>query len=650
MAGLATRALENFKQDNEGKLHPHHVPTLTDDESILQGGRSDVSWEQCRLIINENTDLREIAVAACNDEGIFDEDHDGNPSFWLNQTVASALYTVHKFFEDLTKSPTSDQLASNASSLYSAPFMYRTECPLDNEEFSAMNGMMLSDREMHYLHGGIRDEEIEDELVFAACSSRELVDLSGGTKIPTYNECDIIDEDPSLDNEKTLIPLFLESDSYYKEQLGRYVRRQEFFIGNHYNFLDHRLSDEQHALTKKINMGKNQVFVMTTTLSTYRLLLAKLKGIQQHNENIKDNEGIRSLINDIIVFVNKAIPVLFCHCKGVYNLTKELENLFIKQWEEKDDSYIDDPLPILRMNPPTWEGEAEFLRLFGEGADNQLLGQAKRGKKTGSGMCYMLWEGVRHDDFFAFSRKINEANQPGTANATSAKSTEENSQVDGSNDKTPYVAVPRKDKFAKASEGNGKQGPSKTNELTQAKKGDSGVTGEGNNSTSTKSKKTTSTEEVEHQAPSAKKKRKKTDASGEMPKTKKTKRDTDTKNSSDSATDLDRVKVTSSIVNMLIDHGITSQSLTTVKKKFKPLNRLFPKKHIENLRKKEPHVASMIDSIDNNMLVVTNIVSTKEMKDLARNFVEAELDNISRSFAAKKKEIGKKKNYVPGKP
>ena len=660
MAGLASAALDEVKKDNEGKLHPHDIPPLSDVESILRGGRSDVSWEQCRSILNENTELRAISLALCDDdEGIFDADHDDNSYFWLNKAVAHVLYTIHKFQEENTKSPTFAQASSNASDLYSAPEMYRTECRFDNDEFSVLIGMMISDEEMNYLHGGKREED-EDDFNFTACPSRKLVDLSGGRKIPTYEECVIIDEsdpDSSLDHQKTLIPLFIENDSYYKDHQGHFSRRLEFFIGNFYNFLDKRLTDDQHKTTKKINMGKNQVFVLMTTLSTYRLFLAKIKGIYQHTDNSKENEGIPTLIMDIIGLVNKVISVLFRRCKEVYDLTKKLENSFIKEWEDKEDSNIHDPLPMLTINPPNWKGEEVFLRLFGKGVAHRLLGDPKRGPKTGRVMCHMLWDGVRHEDLFGFPRKSSQANQSGTANATSDKATEGNSQGDESNDKPPYVPVPRKVKCASASEGNKQQAPSKTNELTQEKKSNSGPTDEGKNSTSTKDKTTMSTEEDKHHAPSSTKqtvqKKRKADDSEKKPKAKKTKKvdtATTTKNSSASATALDLAKVTDSIVNMLLDRGVTTQTLTNVKKNLTPLTNLLLKKSLPNLRKTEPHVASMLESIDSHIAVVTNIVSTKEMKESSKNYVDTELDKLIRSFTAKKKAIGKKQNFVPGMP
>jgi hypothetical protein len=62
-----------------------------------------------------------------------------------------------------------------------------------------------------------------------------------------------------------------ENSTYYIDGFKNYFDCQSAFFGNFWDYTNENLTAEQVAMAKKINMGKNQVVAIMTSISFNRL-------------------------------------------------------------------------------------------------------------------------------------------------------------------------------------------------------------------------------------------------------------------------------------------------------------------------------------------------------------------------------------------
>jgi hypothetical protein len=240
---------------------------------------------------------------------------------------------------------TRQEIMASAQSLFLHPCCLKSEFQIAYQGFTLINGIFISDDEIRRMHGK-RDDD-EDSLFFEACRSRSLANLFGvkhqkNKLIPSWEQ-HLMHEEACRDGkdfapfDESTIPVCVltENSTYYIDGFKNYFERQSAFLGNFWDYTNENLTAEQVAMVKKINMGKNQVVAIMTSISFNRLCLTNLMGSCGLVQDMKDS---------LVQLLTKIIDVLLRRGRFVFNYIKVLE---LHQWDDLDFGGI-------QVDPPTF--------------------------------------------------------------------------------------------------------------------------------------------------------------------------------------------------------------------------------------------------------------------------------------------------------
>jgi hypothetical protein len=243
---------------------------------------------------------------------------------------------------------TYQEIMDSAESLFVHPCCLKLEFQMAYQGLALINGIFINDDEIRRMHG--KREDDEDSLSFAACHSRSLANLFGvkhqkNKLIPLWEE-HLMHEEACCDGEdfapfdESTIPVCVltENSTYYINSFKNYCDRQYAFLGNFWDYTNENLTADQMAMAKKINMGKNQVLAIMTSISFNRLCLTNLMGSRGVVQSMKDS---------LVQLLTKIIDVLLRQGRRVFDYIKVLENKLLREWDDPDTAGI-------HVDPPTF--------------------------------------------------------------------------------------------------------------------------------------------------------------------------------------------------------------------------------------------------------------------------------------------------------
>jgi hypothetical protein len=262
--------------------------------------------------------------------------------------IHQLAFQGHKLMKDCRKTMTYQEIEARAESLYVHPCCLKSEFNTLYQGMALINVILISDDEIRRMHG--RRDGDEDSLSFDACRSRRLANLSGvhqrNELIPSWED-HLMHEEVCRDGSKDFAPfdkdtipvcVLTENSSYYIQDFKNYFDCHYTSLGNFWDYTNENLTADQVAMTKKINMGKNQVNAIMTYISFNRLCLTNLMSPHDLVPNMKVY---------LVQLLAMIIDVLLRHCRRLFNYTKVIENKLLREWDDKESAGI-------HVDPPTF--------------------------------------------------------------------------------------------------------------------------------------------------------------------------------------------------------------------------------------------------------------------------------------------------------